>query len=231
MTDNEDGFVRFQAVDDHVDNLTLYEYEKNRVCRETQIGFYQQGRKGYCAVDDDYECAEAESGVFIDDHGDYIAASRGGSGLEYHSDAYSVKQSCENSVEEIVGYEEFRAFCDCQCSHRCGKCVFYEFAAVYQRLVSPICFYQKGEKPAENDGYDCFYTETRSQDDASDYQKWDFHAHKVDCEFHSGQSCEYIRQSIDAAGGKVIRHCEYHVRNHEKQRTEEYIRVCFEPLF
>ena len=58
-----------------------------------------------------------------------------------------------------------------------------------------------------------------------------FHAHKVNCELYSCQSGEYVRQSINPARCKVIRHCEHNVRNYEKHSSEQYIRIGFEPLF
>ena len=221
--DDEYGFVCRHAFDNDVDDFAFDIDEDDGVDGQSDVAYDESGERD-AAVDDEDENSERYFGVFVDDHGDDVAAARGGACAENYTYGDAIDESGHDGIEEEVGDEE--AFDGVVAgAYDVGDVAIKPLCGVVQSVVdywciAPCRFKNVGEDRDKDYGYDGFDAETWSEDDGADDEQGDVHADAGDRYFPSEKGVEDVGETIYATRSEVVGVDEHYVAYGEEKAAK-----------
>ena len=169
----------------------------------------------------------------MDNHGDDIAAARGGTGTENDADGDTIEQTGHHGVEEHVGQEPHLGTVTHERKGGVDRRV-HKLAVMDERRIAPGGFHDIGEHGYQHHRDDGLQSELGSQDDGTDNQQRNIHADTRQGYLPTPQGIKHVGQAIHAARSQVVRVDKHHVGHgkHGAAQNEQQIgHGLFFPVF
>ena len=218
-----DGLVALQTVHNQVDDLAFDVDQEDGIDGQTDLFEGDEGGEGDDGIDDHHEGAEGDFRVFVDDHGDDVAAAGSGSRSENQTDSDTVDEAGHHGVQEVVGHEEEFAVRNL---YHVGHTGGFHDAFVYHGVITPESLYQPGECEYQDGGKHGFETELRTENPGADEQQRDVHADGVVTDFPRPDGVQHVGKTVGAAGCQKVRVDKHHVADGKKEAAGNQQQVC-----
>ena len=216
--DDERRLVRLEAVHDEVDDLALDGNQDDGVDRQADLLEGNEGGERNAGIDNQHEGAEGNLGVFVQDHGDDVAAAGSGAGLENEADGHAVDDASHHGVQEIVGTEKLLAVRNLHKTMEAFAAV--QDALMNDRVVPPRRFQQPCEEENQDGGNHGLDTEARTEHPSADKQQGNIHADGVIAYLPRPNGVEHVGKAIRAARCQQIGVHEHHIAHREEETTQ-----------